>query len=134
MFHNEKGVALIEILIASILILIITITTMNALRQTIVASNNSNQNTAAVNLARQRIEEIKRYESLNLSDPDWRNYLNALPTSLEVDGKPYTVATEFLSSSDISGLPNTVNAVRITVSWEYAGQTEAVSYITYYLK
>jgi prepilin-type N-terminal cleavage/methylation domain-containing protein len=134
LFSEQKGFTLVELLIAIMLIFILTLSLMYAYTQSLLAASNDNFCNVAVNLARQRLEEIKRYESLNLSDSDWQSYLNALSTSLSVDSKTYGITTKSLTTTDIPSLPNTVRAVRITITWTQKKQSQAVSYITYYLR
>ena len=131
---NIKGFTLLEILFSLVILATIGIVVLNSYAQSIRVASTVSYSTKSISVAQNRIEAIKKYEALGLTDTVWQTNLNSLPTSQLVDGTRFNITTTLLTNADIASLPTTLRAIKITVSWTENKQNKSYSLISYYRK
>ena len=122
--NNQKGFTLIEVLVASV-ILVIGVTFVATIIRGVVSKNfHSLRHTQAVILAQNKIEEltIDGYNSPNLHDGFYENPFNPVNEIGETGG----VFTQSWDIEDINPIEK-AKLIRSTVQWEDAnGETQEV--------
>ena len=122
--NNQKGFTLIEVLVASV-ILVIGMTFVATIIRGVVGKNfHSLRHTQAVILAQNKIEEltIDGYNSPSLTDGFYENPLNPVNEIGESGG----VFTQFWDIEDINPIEK-AKLIRSTVQWKDAkGETQEV--------
>ena len=122
--NNQKGFTLIEVLMASV-ILVIGMTFVATIIRGVVGKNfHSLRHTQSVILAQNKIEEltIDGYNSPNLDDGFYENPSNPVNEIGEAGG----VFTQFWDIEDVNPIEK-AKLIRSTVQWEDAkGETQEV--------
>jgi type II secretory pathway pseudopilin PulG len=142
-----SGQSLIEVIVATAIVVGLAISLVTASLVTQRASRSAKNNTQATKLVQQNIEQMRIYRdrkgyqalspgcfTLDTSSPDPANWsLTVLPTcSGSTVGEPVTLeSTQFRRKIAISSASDTVRSITVTVSWSDSGGDQAVSNQTF---
>lgn len=105
--NNQKGFSLIEVLAALVIITIILLSFIQVFIQTNKTSHYNNERLVIINLADATIERLKvsnfvKKKNTNLSDlSDLSDYFTSQPSSININGKTYTIKINASQSNDV---------------------------------
>ena len=132
--QNEKGLTLVEVVVATLLLSIGILTALTLLSTGITVNAINRDKVKAMNIAEQHME-IWKYRDLSQPDPDfgYSGYgvitdISNDDTYYETDGD-YNVEVILNPSSDLPPDPDTLVTLKINVSWTQNG-TKEVSLVT----
>lgn len=128
--YSQNGFSLIEVVIALIILSVVIVGLSRSFRDLSVASNATRAHTVALNLARQRIEFLKQFEtspsnSTSTILANINTYSTSAPSSKTINGIVYTISTTAFSgaeknTSDLNAYSN-ITPLHIQVSWSENG-------------
>lgn len=132
MIKKQNGFSLIEVIIALIFISLIFVGILRAYNNTIGSSAELKAHAIAINLARQRIEDLKKYDGmgLNRNNDVWKEDDTLTNT---INGITYTTTTSILTTDAASLFnDNQYIPIRVVVSWQFRGKDKSVTMDTCY--
>jgi type IV pilus assembly protein PilV len=118
--HNKKGMTLLEVLIALVILMVVSL----ALMQTALLGIRENLRNAlrdeAVNIAEQRLNELRNtdFNSITLVS-------NLTETAISRTFRAGAVPVHFTPTRTVTQIGSDAKQIAITVSWGFAGQTYA---------
>lgn len=138
-YKSETGITIIEALIAILILGMIVSSMMLVNQQSFQITTDSKMRTAAVNLARERLESLKY---LDVTDPNtqltrdsdiWQDNDN-LSETIPVNGINYTVITTIPNTTNVNSFfnDNKIIPIRVTVQWPYNGANRSITMDTCY--
>jgi len=123
---NERGLTLLEVILALAIVGFIVISVLNSFNQSYKITEETHERSIAINLAKQQLELLKRFDD--------SGYAPLLPTvqTITDSGIEYRVRTEKVSGGDFDN--SNFTPVRATVTWSTRGKNYSVSLETCYVK
>lgn len=123
---NEKGLTLLEVVLAMAIVGIIVISVLNSFNQSYKITEETHERSVAINLAKQQLELLKRFDDTGM--------VPILPTMKTVidGGIVYQVKSEELIGGDFDN--SNFTPVRATVTWSNRGKSYSISLETCYVK
>ena len=120
---NQKGWLLIDALIASVLLSIAIIGIVKVFSYTTITSSYHEHYNEALMIAKTEIENLRLSDNTGTPPFTTSNADNTLVTTVLSPNRPnfsYTVTKKILNASEVSDASittNTLNTIRVTVSW-----------------
>jgi Tfp pilus assembly protein PilV len=134
---NEQGLTLVEIILTILIFGMAFMAIFLGLRESRLASRQSNEKTIAVNLARQQLETLKSYDDSG-NDRTATVWESIDPYIRSRHGIDYEVTTKLITNQLSAGTENfranDVIPIRVTVDWTSHQKDYSISLETCYIQ
>jgi Tfp pilus assembly protein PilV len=134
--RNEQGLTLVEIILTILIFSMAFVAILLGLRESFVVSWQSHEKMIAVNLARQQLEKLKRYDDAGYSRNSevWKD-IEDENNSYSENGINYAIETKRITNpSSWIGSATDIIPIRVTVSWRSHQKDFSVAMETCYIQ